>query len=140
MYESLTQLIPVLDEDGYGTWIVDHKSKGTLEDPIQMPFVGYSSAVIELEKAIYAFVDEHPDYQLTRYGEILNVNGLEWESKPMSEADVSKADGQLIMALLVGALRADRFCEGAFLGFCEDGSVLRWLKRLKEIDDESIVC
>ena len=139
MYESLTQLIPVLGEDEYGTWIVDNKSKGTLGDPIQMPFVGYSSAVIELEKAIYAFVNDHPDYKLTRYSEIVNANGLEWESKSMSEADVSKADGQLIMALLVGALRADRFCEGAFLGFCEDGSVLRWLKRLMEIDNESIV-
>ena len=53
----------------------------------------------------------------------------------MSEADVSNADGKLVMALLVGALRADRFCEGALLGFLKDGSVARWLERLKEIDE-----
>ena len=54
----------------------------------------------------------------------------------MSEADVSDADGKLVMALLMRAIRAERFSEGTLLGFCEDGSVLRWLKRLKEIDDD----
>ncbi|MBR3123930.1 MAG: tyrosine-protein phosphatase [Mogibacterium sp.] len=128
-------MIPKLCEDEYGTWIIDHESKGTLDDPIQMPFVGYSRAVNELEKAIYAFVSEHPEYELTEYSEILETNGLKWESRSMSEADVSHADGKLVMALLVGALRADRFCEGALLGFLEDGSVARWLERLKEIDE-----
>ena len=130
----------MLYEDKYGTWIVDNKSKGTLEDPIHMPFVDYSSAVIELEKAIYAFVDEYPNYELTKYSEILNANGLKWDSESMRKADVSKANGQLVMALLVGALRADRFCEGALFGFCNDGSVLRWLNRLKEIDDAMKAC
>ena len=79
---------------------------------------------------------EHPEYELTKYEEILKSNGLEWSLHSMGAADVSHADGKLVMALLVGALRADRFSEGTFLGFCEDGSVVRWLKRLKEIDDE----
>lgn len=135
MYESLTQLIPKLCEDEYGTWIIDHESKGTMEDPVQMPFVGYSPIVDELIRTIYAFVDEHPDYELTKYSEILESNGLKWESRSMSEADASYADGKLIMALLVGALRADRFCEGTLLGFLKDGSVVRWLERLKEIDE-----
>ena len=136
MYESLTRLMPELSEGEYGTLIVDRESKGTMDDPIRMPFVGYSPAVNKLEKAIYAFVKEHPEYELTKYEEILKSNGLEWSSHSMEEADVSHADGKLVMALLVGALRADRFSEGTFLGFCEDGSVVRWLKRLKEIDDE----
>lgn len=135
MYESLTQLIPKLCEDEYGTWVIDRESKGTMDDPIHMPFVGYSRAVVKLEQAIYAFVDEHPDYQLTKYSEILESNGMKWESRSMSEADVSNADGKLIMALLVGTLRADRFCEGTLLGFLKDGSVVRWLERLKEIDE-----
>ena len=137
MYESLTRLIPGLIEE-YGIVIVDNESKGTMDDPIRMPFVDYSPAVIELMKAVYAFKDEHPDFELTKYEEILNSNGLEWSWESMSEADVSDADGKLIMALLMGAIRADRFSEGTLLGFCEDGSVLRWLKRLQEIDNEMI--
>ena len=133
MYESLTRLIPGLIEE-YGTLIVDNESKGTMDDPIHMPFVDYSPAVIELMKAVYAFKDEHPDFELTKYEEILSSNGLEWSRRSMSEADVSDADGKLVMALLMGAIRAERFSEGTLLGFCENGSVLRWLKRLQEID------
>ena len=39
------------------------------------------------------------------------------------------------MALLLGAVRAERFCDGALLGFFEDGSIRRWLLRLREIDN-----
>ncbi len=136
MYESLTRLMPELSEGKYGTLIVDRESKGTIDDPIRMPFMEYSPAVNKLEKAIYAFVKDHPEYELTKYEEILKANGLEWSSRSMGAADVSQADGKLVMALLVGGLRAERFSEGTFLRFCEDGSVIRWLKRLKEIDDE----
>ena len=135
MYESLTRMIPGLIEE-YGTLIVDNESKGTMDDPIHMPFVDYSPAVTELMKAVYAFKAEHPDFELTKYEEILNSNGLKWSWESMSEADVSNADGRLVMALLLGAIRADRFSEGTLLRFCEDGSVLRWLKRLQEIDDD----
>ena len=135
MYESLTRMIPGLIEE-YGTLIVDNESKGTMDDPIRMPFVDYSPAVTELMKAVYAFKAEHPDFELTKYEEILNSNGLKWSWESMSEADVSNADGRLVMALLLGAIRADRFSEGTLLGFLEEGSVLRWLKRLKEIDDD----
>lgn len=54
----------------------------------------------------------------------------------MSGADVSELDGQAVMALLLGAVRAERFCDGALLDFFEDGSVKRWLLRLREIDDK----
>lgn len=137
MYESLTRLIPGLIEE-YGTLIVDNESKGTMDDPIRMPFVDYSPAVIELEKAVYAFKAEHPDFELTKYEEILSSNGLEWSRRSMSEADVSDADGKFVMALLMGAIRAERFSEGTLIGFCEDGSVMRWLKRLQQIDNEMI--
>ena len=137
MYESLTRLIPGLIEE-YGTLIVDNESKGTMDDPIRMPFVDYSPAVIELEKAVYAFKAEHPDFELTKYEEILNSNGLEWSRQSMSEANVSDADGKLVIALLMGAIRAERFSEGTLLGFCEEGSVLRWLKRLQQIDNEMV--
>lgn len=134
MFESLTKYLPELDRaEGYGDWVVDRESKGTMDDPIQMPYVNYERVVIEVEQAIYAFVDEHPEFELTRYSDILERDGLSWDGRVMSETDVSELDGQAVMALLLGAVRADRFCEGALLGFFEDGSVKRWLLRLKEV-------
>lgn len=136
MFESLTKYLPELDRaEGYGDWIVDRESKGTMDDPIQMPYVNYGRVVMEVEQAIYAFVDEHPEFELTRYSDILERSGLSWDGRVMSEADVSDLDGRTVMALLLGAVRAERFCEGALLGFFEDGSVKRWLLRLKEVDE-----
>ena len=51
----------------------------------------------------------------------------------MSEADVSSLHTQCVMALIMGAVRAERFCDGALLGFFKDGSIRRWLERLKEV-------
>lgn len=82
---------------------------------------------------VYAFVDEDKDFELNHYYDILEKNGLKWGSKSMSEADVSRLDGKCIMAMIVGAVRAERFCDGALLGFFKDGSIRKWLERLKEV-------
>lgn len=135
MFESLTKHLPAIENaERFGNWVVDRESKGTMDDPIEMPYVNYGTTVADVEQAIYDFVDEYPEYELTHYYDILERNGLEWDSQAMSGADVSELDGQAVMALLLGAVRAERFCDGALLGFFEDGSMRRWLLRLKEID------
>lgn len=135
MFEILTKHLPAIENaEGFGNWVVDRESKGTMDDPIKMPYVNYGTMVADVEQAIYDFVDEHPEYELTHYRDILERNGLEWGSQAMSGADVSELDGQAVMALLLGAVRAERFCDGALLGFFGDGSMRRWLLRLKEID------
>lgn len=136
MYETLTEYLSKLENSEYGKWYVNTEHKGKEDDSIQMPFVGYERIVIDLEHAIYDFVDTHPEMELTKYSEILEQNGLEWGIVSMKKADVSSLDDRAIMALLVGALRADRFCEGALLGFLNSGALNRWIERLKEIDED----
>lgn len=65
----------------------------------------------------------------------MEKNGLALDSIIMQKADIANASGQLVMALIVGAIRAERFCDGALLGFLENGCVVKWLERLKQIDD-----
>ena len=138
MFENLTKHLPAIEKaEGYGNWVVDQESKGTMDDPIHMPYVNYGTTVMDIEQAIYAFVDEHPEYELNRYSDILERNGLEWDGRIMTEADVSELNGQAVMALLLGAVRAERFCDGALLSFFEDGCVKRWLLRLREIDEKA---
>ena len=50
------------------------------------------------------------------------------------KADVTALDGRAIMTLLVGAVRAARFCDCALLDFCDSGHVERWLLRLRSIN------
>lgn len=135
MFESLTKHLPAIENpEGFGNRVVDRESKSTMNNPIKMPYVNYGTTVADVEQAIYDFADEHPEYELTHYRDILERNGLEWGSQAISGADVSELDGQAVMALLLGAVRAERFCDGALLGFFGSGSMRRWLLRLKEID------
>ena len=132
-FAELTKYLSLLEDDNFGTWIIDRENDGTPEHPIQMPFVNYSEMVHRFIDDVYDFSDNNKDFELTRYGEILERNGLDWGSKSMREADVSSLDAQCIMALIMGAVRAERFCDGALLGFFKDGSIRRWLERLKEV-------
>lgn len=137
-FEILTKYLPQLSNDSFGTWIIDRENDGTLEHPIQMPYVRYTEMVDHFVHDVYVFMEANEDFELNRYGEILQQNGLEWGSKSMSETDVSDKDARCILAMIMGAIRAERFCDGAMLGFFRDGSIRRWLERLKEIDEGAI--
>lgn len=132
MYEKLTNLLPELSNSkAAGEWIADHENDGTKEHPLQFPFVVYAEAVTKLEDNIYAFEKEHPELSLGKYSAILEEQGVKWG---MRSADVSAFTGRQVAALLLGAVRAEHFCDGALKEFVENGSVKRWLERLVEID------
>lgn len=136
-FESLTKYLSQLSNDNIGTWIIDCENDGTPEHPIQMPFVNYSRLVHNFVEDVYAFMEANENFELNRYGDILQENGLEWSGKSMSEADVSDKDARCVMALIMGAVRAERFCDAALLGFFKDGSIRKWLACLQEIDEKT---
>lgn len=135
IYKSLTDFLPMLEDDKIGGWVINRVNDGTPEHPFQMPFANYVKIVREVEDAIYDFEQNHPEYELNRYGNILRANGIEWGMDSMSAKDVSVLDSKCIMAMLMGAVRAERFCDGALLGFFKKGCIKKWLERLKEIDE-----
>lgn len=47
VYKSLTDFLPMLEEDKIGDWAIDRVNDGTPEHPIQMPFVVIKKAVEE---------------------------------------------------------------------------------------------
>ena len=60
---------------------------------------------------------------------------MDWNGKEMEAADVSDWDGQGVLALMVGIIRAERFSDGTYKQFLENGCFVRWLHRLKEIEE-----
>lgn len=54
----------------------------------------------------------------------------------MVKAEVDHLDAQCIIALILGAIRADRFGEGTLLAFLKDGFITKWLERLKTFDTD----
>ena len=134
-YSALTKYINLLKNDNAGEWICDKDNDGSSERPIHVPFVSYSIAVNNLADDIYKFAKESNEIVPSKYAEILQANGIEWGYDSMIQADASEIDAQCILALLIASLRAERFCDGALLGFIKSGAVTRWLKRLQELDE-----
>ncbi len=137
MFEELTAYIPKLQEGQFGEWIVDTNNDGSPEHPIQFPFVNYIESVTAFMKAVYRFVDTHQAMDIRNYSAILEEADLKWDYTIMSNADVTDLTGRTVMALILGAIRADRFCEGTLLRFLNEGHIIKWLQRLKQIDLEA---
>ena len=135
MFESITRHLPELQTDSFGKWNEQPKdADGTPEHPYQMPFVIYAKCVNDLHDDLFSFADDHPEFDTHHYDATLEANGLKWGTESMSKADVSDKDAKLILAMLVGAYHAERFCDGALLEFFENGSIAKWLSRLEELD------
>lgn len=136
MYESLTKYLLELPGDEKGMWIIDKESDGTSEHPVQMPYVNYSKLVRNFTVDVYSFAEAHEEIELNRYSDILEANGIKWGTNSMSKVAVENLDAKCVLAMILGAVRAERFCDGALLRFFENGSIARWLERLKELDIE----
>lgn len=134
MYESLTKHLDEFTGAEFGTWIIDKKNDGTPEHPLQFPFVNYSCVVDQFIDDVYSFVDNHEEMGLHSYQKVLEENGIKWNAKSMETAVVDDLDAKCVVALIYGAIRAERFCDGAILAFLKDGTIVRWLERLKTLD------
>ena len=134
MYESLTKYLDEFTGTEFGTWIFDNKNDGTPEHPAQMPFLSYSTVIMHFIEDVHSFVYEYEEIGLYNYEKVLEENGIEWGMEPMVKAEVDNLDAQCIIALIFGAIRAERFCDGAILAFLKDGTIVRWLERLKTLD------
>ena len=138
MFETLTRHIPELQTSQFGHWNEQPKdADGTDEHPYVWPHVIYAPEIDQLMEDIGDFVETHPEFELHEYSRILEENGLQWAADPLRSADVSDKDAKPVLALLIGAVRAERFCDGALLELLKNGSVEKWLRRLEEIESPS---
>jgi hypothetical protein len=133
-YGVLTKYIGKISNDNIGEWFIDKANDGTMDHPIQMPYVNYSDLVCDFMEDVYKFTENNQDTGLNDYHKILEEHGIAWEMEAMETADVSELDARCVMALIVGAVRAERFCDGALLEFFKKGTIHKWLLRLEELD------
>jgi hypothetical protein len=133
-YNILTKYINTIPGDNLGEWLVDMEKDGISENTIKFPFVQYSEMVNNFVNDFYIFEENNKDMGLNRYQDILKNNDLEFDVKSMISVDVSDLNAQCVLALIMGAIRADRFSEGTLLEFLNNGCILIWLKRLDNIE------
>lgn len=127
-YERLTQYIGKLNP---GKWMPDPQSgDGTDENPYIMPFVDYDEIVMAYYQDVYKVIEELN----IDYAAILEKTGMD-KVKNLEEYDISGADGEILLCLLLHIIRRDRFCEGYLNHFIQNGIIEKWLQKLNDIDN-----
>ena len=133
-FSILTKYISMIQSDGIGKWVVEKDNNGLLKHSIQMPFVDYSEIVHSFIDDVYFFEESNRNMILNRYEDILRKNDIEWTIESMTKADISNLNAQCVLALIMGAIRAERFCEGVLLDLFNSGYIVNWLERLNSIE------
>ena len=131
-YYDLTRFLPVFDTDFFGNWLVGELGDGSPEKPFHLPYIMYSDDIDNFASAVRTFIDDNP--YLNDYQRILKSNNIEIET--IKEVDVSHLDGECVCAMIVANILAEKFCEGAILTSCKDKTFIKWLERLKELDEK----
>lgn len=134
IYSSLTKHISSFSNESWCKVLPERQTgDGTVDNTFQIPYREYSEEVNEFIQDVYSFEDQHPEYGLNNYISILLFNDIKWDEVEMSKAKVDELGGQAVVALIMGAIRAERFCSGALEGFFANGSIVKWLHRLEEL-------
>ena len=133
-FQALTKYAPLIARDEIGSWVIDRENDGSAEHPIHIPVVSYSDMVEAFVRDVYDFCHEHPELGLTEYRKILKRNGLKCDGND----DLSDKDAQCVLALILCAVRTERFCTGTLMSLFKNGSMEAWLTRLLEIDGEGV--
>ncbi len=128
-YDILFKHIDLLSDENWGEYFFDKENYGSMERPVQMPYVMYSQVVDDFISDVHLCWEKSG---LQDYLQVLKFHNIECDSESMSSADVSVLASEVVLALLLGAIRAEKFCNGALLKFLKDGSILKWLTALKE--------
>jgi ADP-ribosylglycohydrolase len=140
-FKVLTKYIGKLNLDNEqlcGQWIYFGEENGESNEPYELPYVNYKELVDSFVREFNEFSDNHPEYQLLDYCSILNNYGVKWNKKSMKKANLELLDDKCILALIMGAIQAETISKMSFLNFLDDGSIIKWLKRLKNIDDSNL--
>lgn len=131
MYEALTAFIPFMESGNFGDWS-ERVGDGTPENPYVMCHIDYNEQIIRLNHVLHDFEKAH---DLLNFHEILKKSGMNFGGDAIITMDVSSLDGKTIIAMIRLVFSMERFCDGTILEFCRNGCFLRWLQRLKALDD-----
>lgn len=133
-FQKITRYLDDLDRLGVGTWAITARKK---DEDAEIE-ASYSAAGQSFMRTIEDFKAAHPELKLDDFRDILWESHITWSAKSMSEAEVGNLDSRTIMALLVAAVEAEKSYGGSLTEFMRNGSVRRWLIRLKKLDDDGL--
>lgn len=100
-----------------------------------MPYIAYSNMVDHFIEDVYDFVSKHPEYELNRYYDILEINNIKWERNPCKIRMYLHWMGNVLLHCLWELFGQNDFAMVYYSHF-QKWCNKKWLLRLKEIDEE----
>lgn len=129
-FQKITRYAELLKNDPIGLWYKDEF--GDVNNGGQNSFVIYSQLANDFKNDFLAFCEENPKYDYMNHEAILDKNKI-GSIEDISDKQIEKADAKCMIALITGAIRAERFCAGTFLKFIKSGLCGKCLDRLSEL-------
>lgn len=108
----------------------EKQGDGSTENPFKPGWCEYDEITREFMHKMYNFVPNGGK----NYDEVIyNATDLDCH-EDLSKADVSKIDGDIILYMIFSIVRGERFSDGLFGSYVSNGTIDRWLEKLKELD------
>ena len=120
-YAPITKHLPMLEQmDDFGTPVI--------------PFwFSYHDDVERFIDDVFRFADDHPELDTSYYLGFVESAFLD---TPIERIDPADCDARTVFMMVFYAVRYEKFYTGLLAGLLRGGAVQRWLRRLKQLDDE----
>ena len=128
---ALYKYIELFSSESFGKWVIG-AMKENGDNYIRMPHVLY-------QRNVDSFIhDVHACYEksgIDDYIKVLQSYGIEWRLDDMIRADIQGMPREVLISLLLGAVRAEKYVDGAIFRLLKNGVIQKWLSALKEMEN-----
>ena len=129
MYEKVTAYLGKLKPAHWK--YPENQGDGSHENPYIAGWPEYDETTKKFMHKMYEFVPNGGQ----NYDEVIyKATGFDGHDE-LTKVDVSKLDGDTILYMIFSRVRGERFSDGLFGSYVADGTMDKWLNRLKEIDE-----
>lgn len=132
-YQDLTAFIPLLEkEKNFGEWIgsepveIKRDEEGNIL-PYVAPYVRYSLVSQQ-------FINVVSHYHTGIHRDSMKESALEYTEANLQIENVDKLPLDIVVYYIRKVVQNERYRDGCVLEYMQNGLILKWLKRLKELD------
>ncbi len=131
MYEQVTSYLGKLKPAHWK--YPEDQGDGSHDNPYIAGWPEYDEITSEFMHRMYDFVPNGGQ----NYDEVIYKATGNDGHDDLTRIDVSKLDGDTILYMIFSIVRGERFSDGLFGSYVANGTMDKWLARLKEIDEKT---